>query len=65
MPQASSAQRRSRAICYIGRQNIISPCAGIAVSPIQGLTLSLQQYFFWRASDRDAIHNNRCSRDRG
>ena len=24
---------------------------------MHGLTLSLQQYFFWRASDRDAIYN--------
>ena len=44
-------------IDYIGRQNIISPNAGIALSPIHGLTLSLQQYFFWRDSDRDAIYN--------
>jgi hypothetical protein len=44
-------------IDYIGRQNIITPNAGIAVSPIQDLTLSLQQYFFWRASDHDAIYN--------
>src|SRR2546429_2324734 len=44
-------------IDYIGRQNIISPNAGVSISPIQGLTLSLQQYFFWRASDRDAIYN--------
>jgi hypothetical protein len=44
-------------IDYIGRQNIISPNAGISVSPIAGLTLSLQQYFFWRASDRDALYN--------
>jgi hypothetical protein len=44
-------------IDYIGRQNVISPNAGIKVSPIPGLTLSLQQYFFWRASDRDAVYN--------
>src|SRR6267143_1850393 len=44
-------------IDYIGRQNIISPNAGISISPIQGLTLSLQQYFFWRASDHDALYN--------
>ena len=42
---------------YIGRQNIISPNAGVSISPIAGLTLSLQQYFFWRASDRDALYN--------
>src|SRR5262245_29151170 len=44
-------------IDYIGRQNIISPNAGIAFSPIHDLTLSLQQYFFWRASDDDSIYN--------
>lgn len=25
--------------------------------PLHDLTLSLQQYFFWRASDRDALYN--------
>ena len=44
-------------IDYIGRQNIISSSAGITVSPLHDLTLSLQQYFFWRASDRDALYN--------
>ena len=44
-------------IDYIGRQNVISPNAGVTISPIQGLTLSLQQYAFWRASDRDAVYN--------
>ena len=44
-------------IDYIGRQNIISPNAGIAISPIRDLTLTLQQYLFWRASDRDSIYN--------
>ncbi len=43
-------------IDYIGRQNIISPSAGLSVIPLRGLTLSLQQYFFWRDSDRDAIY---------
>lgn len=42
---------------YVGRQNIISPSAGISVSPLRGLTLSLTQYFSWRASDRDALYN--------
>jgi hypothetical protein len=44
-------------IDYIGRQNIISPSAGVSVSPLRNISLSLQQYFFWRASDRDAIYN--------
>ena len=44
-------------IDYIGRQNIISPSAGVAVIPVHDLTLSLQQYLFWRASDRDGLYN--------
>jgi len=44
-------------IDYIGRQNIISGNGGVSVSPIKDLTLSLQQYFFWRASDQDALYN--------
>ncbi|HEX9454242.1 MAG TPA: alginate export family protein, partial [Candidatus Binatia bacterium] len=44
-------------IDYIGRQNIISPSAGVSLIPVHDLTLSLQQYLFWRASDRDAIYN--------
>ena len=42
---------------YIGRQNIISASGGLALTPFQGLTLSLQQYFFWRASDQDALYS--------
>src|SRR5207247_1575290 len=44
-------------IDYIGRQNIISPSAGVAVTPVHDLTLSLQQYLFWRPSDRDGLYN--------
>ncbi len=44
-------------IDYIGRQNIISSSAGVSVSPIRSISFSLQQYFFWRASDRDALYN--------
>jgi Alginate export len=44
-------------IDYIGRQNIISPNGGLSVKPHRDLTVSLQQYFFWRASDRDAVYN--------
>jgi len=42
---------------YIGRQNIISASGGLIMTPLRDLTLSLQQYFFWRASDRDALYN--------
>jgi Alginate export len=44
-------------IDYIGRQNIISPSTGITLSPRHDLTLSFQQYFFWRATGRDALYN--------
>lgn len=44
-------------IDYIGRQNIVSPSAGVTLSPIPRLSLSLQQYFFWRASDQDALYD--------
>jgi hypothetical protein len=44
-------------IDYIGRQNVISPNAGVTLSPWRNFTLSLQQYFFWRASDRDAVYD--------
>jgi Alginate export len=44
-------------IDYIGRQNVISPSGGVIISPVRDLTVSLQQYFFWRASDRDAVYN--------
>src|SRR2546422_1648251 len=44
-------------IDYIGRQNIVSPSAGVAVTPVHDLTLSLQQYLFWRASDPDGLYN--------
>jgi len=43
-------------IDYIGRQNIISASGGLIMPPIRDLTLSLQQYFFWCASDRDALY---------
>jgi hypothetical protein len=42
---------------YIGRQNIVSASAGLALTPVRDLTLSLQEYFFWRASDRDALYD--------
>ncbi len=44
-------------IDYIGRQNIVSPSAGLTLIPIRGLSLALQHYFFWRDSDRDALYN--------
>jgi len=44
-------------IDYIGRQNIISSSGGISVTPLRDLTLTLQQYFFWRASIADSIYN--------
>jgi len=43
---------------FIGWQNILSPSAGVSLKPVRDLTVSLQQYLFWRASDRDAIYNS-------
>jgi hypothetical protein len=42
---------------YIGRQNIVSASTGLALTPVRDLTLSLQEYFFWRASDHDALYD--------
>jgi hypothetical protein len=44
-------------IDYIGRQNIVSESTGLSISPLHDLTLSVQHYFFWRASDADALYN--------
>lgn len=44
-------------IDYIGRQNIVSESTGFSIAPLHDLTLSVQQYFFWRASDGDALYN--------
>jgi hypothetical protein len=44
-------------IDYIGRQNIVSGSGGVSVTPVRNLTVALQHYFFWRASDRDALYN--------
>src|SRR5207245_5440362 len=44
-------------IDYIGRQNIISPRAGVTLSPARDLTPSLQQYFFCRPSGHDALYH--------
>jgi alginate export protein len=44
-------------IDYIGRQNIISGSGGVSITPLKDLTVSLQHYFFWRASERDALYN--------
>src|SRR5260370_25649434 len=41
----------------MGGEEIISARGGLMMSRLRDLALSLQQYFFWRASDRDAIYN--------
>src|SRR5260370_3341004 len=43
-------------IDYIPRQDIISASRGISMTPVRRLILSLQQYLFWRASCRAALH---------
>ncbi len=30
---------------------------GVVVKPLRNLSVSQQQYFFWRASDQDAVYN--------
>jgi len=44
-------------IDYIGRENIISQSSGLSMTPRPNLTLSVQQYFFWRASASDALYS--------
>jgi hypothetical protein len=41
---------------YIGRQNILSPSAGVSLRPVSSVTISLTQFGFWRASVHDAIY---------
>lgn len=43
---------------YVGRQNIVSPSGGIVVKPVTRLSIVATQYFFWRASDRDALYDS-------
>jgi hypothetical protein len=43
---------------YVGRQNILSPSAGVSVRPVSSLNLSLIHYGFWRASVHDALYNS-------
>jgi hypothetical protein len=43
-------------IDYIGRQNVVSASAGLTLTPLRGLSLSLQPYAFWRDSTRDAVY---------
>jgi hypothetical protein len=43
---------------YIGRQNIISPSAGVDLHPLANLSIVATQYFFWRASLRDAVYDS-------
>jgi hypothetical protein len=43
---------------YVGRQNIVSPSAGVSVQPVPRLTVSLTQFGFWRASIHDALYNS-------
>ena len=54
---APAATQPSALVHPPARQKNGSPSAGVALSPVRNLTLSLQQYFFWRASDHDAIYN--------
>jgi hypothetical protein len=42
---------------YIGRQNILSPSAGVSLQPATNLTVSVIHYYFWRASVHDGLYN--------
>ena len=42
---------------YVGRQNILSPSAGVSVRPASSLAVSVTQFAFWRASVHDALYN--------
>jgi hypothetical protein len=42
---------------YIGRQNILSPSAGVSLQPAPSLTVSVTHFYFWRASVHDALYN--------
>src|SRR5260370_15819598 len=39
-----------------GRQMIGRGSAGVGLTPVRDLTLSLQESFFWSASDRDELY---------
>jgi hypothetical protein len=43
---------------YVGRQNVLSPSAGVSLRPASSLTVSVMQYGFWRASLHDALYNS-------
>jgi hypothetical protein len=42
---------------YIGRQNILSPSAGVSLQPAANLSVSAMHYYFWRASVHDGLYN--------
>ena len=42
---------------YVGRQNILSPSAGVSLRPASSLAVSVTQFAFWRASVHDALYN--------
>ena len=43
---------------YVGRENILSPSAGVSLRPASAVTVSLTQFGFWRASVHDALYNS-------
>jgi hypothetical protein len=43
---------------YVGRQNVLSPSAGVSLRPASSLTVSVTQFGFWRASVHDALYNS-------
>jgi hypothetical protein len=43
---------------YVGRQNVLSPSAGVSLRPASRLTVSVTQFGFWRASAHDGLYNS-------
>jgi hypothetical protein len=43
---------------YVGRQNILSPSAGVSLRPASRLSVSLTHFGFWRASVHDGLYNS-------
>jgi hypothetical protein len=43
---------------YVGRQNVLSPSAGVSLRPASSLTISVTHFAFWRASVHDGLYNS-------
>jgi hypothetical protein len=43
---------------YVGRQNLVSPSAGVSAQLTSSLAVTATQYGFWRANVHDALYNS-------